>query len=99
MANLDPRYARVPAATADTMDAGLRAYMLRVYNYMAGAMALTGIVAWLTVNTPLVNSFYHQVQTAGGAGLQPTILGYVALFAPFLLALFLQFRIQALNFS
>lgn len=34
-------------------DAGLRAHMLRVYNYMAGGIALTGLVAWLAVNTPL----------------------------------------------
>jgi len=27
------------------VDAGLRAYMLRVYNYMAAAVALTGVVA------------------------------------------------------
>ena len=30
------------------VDAGLRAYMLRVYNYMAMAVALTGVVAWFT---------------------------------------------------
>jgi len=30
------------------IDAGLRAYMIRVYNYMAAGVALTGVVAWLT---------------------------------------------------
>jgi uncharacterized protein len=30
------------------IDAGLRAYMIRVYNYMAVGVALTGAVAWLT---------------------------------------------------
>jgi FtsH-binding integral membrane protein len=30
------------------IDAGLRAYMIRVYNYMATGVALTGVVAWLT---------------------------------------------------
>ena len=94
MANLDPRYAT--AVTTDTMDAGLRAYMLRVYNYMTGALALTGALAWLTANSPLINTFYQQ---APNGTLQPTIIGYVALFAPFLLALFLQFRIQAMSFS
>ena len=97
MANLDPRYARTSAVTADTMDAGLRAYMLRVYNYMTGALVLTGALAWLTANSPLINSFYQQ--SANGAGLQPTLLGYIALFAPFGLALFLQFRIQKMSFS
>jgi uncharacterized protein len=29
------------------IDAGLRAYMIRVYNYMASGVALTGVVAWL----------------------------------------------------
>jgi hypothetical protein len=30
------------------IDAGLRAYMIRVYNYMAVGVALTGVVSWLT---------------------------------------------------
>jgi uncharacterized protein len=29
------------------VDAGLRAYMIRVYNYMTAGVALTGVVAWL----------------------------------------------------
>ena len=32
------------------IDAGLRAYMIRVYNYMAAGVALTGLVAWLTLS-------------------------------------------------
>ena len=32
-------------------DAGLRSYMLKVYNYMASAVLLTGIVAMLFANT------------------------------------------------
>ena len=38
------------AAPAVAVDAGLRAYMIRVYNYMAAGVALTGVVAWLTFN-------------------------------------------------
>ena len=38
------------ADRAVAVDAGLRAYMIRVYNYMAAAVALTGVVAWLTFN-------------------------------------------------
>jgi uncharacterized protein len=40
------------------IDAGLRAYMIRVYNYMATGVALTGIVSWLTY------------QAAGGAAIR-----------------------------
>ena len=29
------------------IDEGLRAHMLRIYNYMSAALALTGIVAWV----------------------------------------------------
>src|SRR4029079_16701928 len=38
------------AARAEAIDVGLRAYMIRVYNYMAAGVALTGVVAWLTFN-------------------------------------------------
>jgi FtsH-binding integral membrane protein len=41
-----------------TVDAGLRAYMIRVYNYMASGVALTGVVSWLTY------------QAAGGDAIQ-----------------------------
>jgi FtsH-binding integral membrane protein len=36
------------ADRAAVVDAGLRAYMIRVYNYMASGVALTGVVAWFT---------------------------------------------------
>ena len=35
------------AGTAAEIDQGLRSYMLKVYNYMASALALSGIVAYL----------------------------------------------------
>ena len=50
MSNYD-RNAAGPGISADratTVDAGLRAYMLRVYNYMAAGVGLTGLVAMLT---------------------------------------------------
>jgi uncharacterized protein len=39
---------------AVAVDQGLRAYMIRVYNYMAIGVALTGVVAWLTYNAAAV---------------------------------------------
>ena len=40
-------YPRASAATtAAVLDAGLRAYMLRVYNWMSSGLVLTGIVAY-----------------------------------------------------
>ena len=51
MADFDPNTVARGGFGADravAIDAGLRAHMLRVYNYMASAVALTGIVAWFT---------------------------------------------------
>ena len=42
------------------IDAGLRAYMIRVYNYMTAGVALTGLVAWLTFRAG-----GHPIQVAG----------------------------------
>jgi uncharacterized protein len=43
-----PRWTVRPAAGAQVdIDVGLRDYMLRVYNYMASGLALTGIVAYV----------------------------------------------------
>lgn len=41
-------------ARRETFDAGLRAHMLKIYNYMASGVLLTGIVALLTAQSGLV---------------------------------------------
>ena len=46
MADLDRRYAQgttVGRTEAGVVDQGLRAYMIRVYNYMAIGVAITGV--------------------------------------------------------
>jgi FtsH-binding integral membrane protein len=43
------------ADRAAVVDAGLRAYMIRVYNYMASGVALTGVVAWFTFGAAVQN--------------------------------------------
>jgi FtsH-binding integral membrane protein len=97
MADFNNRLARATTATA-TYDAGLRAHMLRVYNYMTGALALTGVVAYAVANTPaLLNLFYHEVMTQNGVAMAPTLLGYVVVFAPLALVFFLSFRIHAMS--
>lgn len=45
------------AGTAVDIDAGLRSYMLGIYNYMASALALTGIVAVLVASSPALYTF------------------------------------------
>lgn len=53
------RTVEVPARAEAEVDEGLRSYMLRVYNYMASGVMLTGVVALLTVSSePLLNLIY-----------------------------------------
>ena len=99
MADYDNRLVRGTAGGVIAVDAGLRAHMLRVYNYMVGALALTGVVAWLTANSPLMNVLYQQVASARGVALQPTILGWVVLLAPLGLVFYLSFRIAQMSYS
>src|SRR5258708_20465429 len=78
-----------PARTdVGQIDVGLRQYMLSVYNYMAGGLAVTGIIAFLISSSP---------------SLQMTIwstpLRYAAMFAPVAVVLFFSFRIQKMSFG
>ena len=90
-----------PSASADTavLDAGLRAYMLRVYNWMSSGLLLTGIVAYAIANTSLISLFYQQVMTPRGIAIQPTILGYAAIFAPLVFTMVLSFGVNRLSRS
>lgn len=95
MADYDNRVLRGQTATAGVMDAGLRAYMLRVYNYMLIGLALTGATAWVTAETPFGQIFYHINPLTHQMGM--TFLGLVALFAPLGLVLLMSFRINRMS--
>ncbi len=73
-----------------TFDAGLRAHMIRVYNYMASGLALSGIVAFGLFSSPALAGLFFEVTPRGIAGLN--VLGWVAIFAPFGLLLLMGFR-------
>ena len=98
MADFDNRLLRGATTVGDRVDAGLRAHMLRVYNYMVGALALTGAVAYVVANSPvLLNMLYKSVLTTGGVALQPTILGWAVMLAPIALVFFLSFRVMQMS--
>ena len=63
---------------ARTIDEGLRSYMLKVYNFMAGGLCLTGLMAWVIANTSLLTVFFNI--TPQGASLSG--IGWLALIAP-----------------
>ncbi|MBC7799112.1 MAG: Bax inhibitor-1/YccA family protein [Gemmatimonadaceae bacterium] len=90
-------YAPGAAAPTAVLDAGLRAYMLRVYNWMSSGLLLTGIVAYGVANTSLIDLFYRTVATQRGMSVQPTLLGYAAMFAPLAFVLVLSFGVNRLS--
>jgi len=75
---------RAEAMSAE-IDMGLRRYMLKVYNFMAAGLGVTGLVAVLAISTGL----YQQI-----AG---TPVMWLVMLAPFAAVLFLSFRIQKMS--
>jgi len=71
---------------AAQIDVGLRAHMLRVYNYMASGVALTGIVAYAVASSP------DMMQAIFG-----TPLAWVVMLAPLAFVLVLSFGINRLS--
>lgn len=89
-ADPQPFYPRPPSpawsgAAPAEFDAGLRSYMLGIYNRMAGGLALTGGVAYVAAAT----GFYAQIAA--------TPLIWLVILAPFGMALLLGFRINQMS--
>src|SRR5205814_5232287 len=74
-----------------TFDAGLRAHMIRVYNYMASGLALSGIVAFALFSSSDLAGLFFQV-APGNRVVGLNVLGWVAIFAPLGLLLLTSFR-------
>jgi FtsH-binding integral membrane protein len=85
------------AASAAVLDVGLRAYMLRVYNWMASGLLVTAIVAYAIANTGLIDLFYPVQMTVRGPAHVPSALAYLAIFAPLVFTLVLSFGINKLS--
>ncbi|MCA8274944.1 Bax inhibitor-1/YccA family protein [Burkholderia sp. AU30280] len=68
-------------------DVGLRQYVRRIYNYMAGGLALTGAIAYLGAST----GFYRSIVG--------TPLFWVVLLAPLALVMLLSLRIEHIGFG
>jgi FtsH-binding integral membrane protein len=91
--------ARGFGATRAAIDVGLRAYMLRVYNYMAAGVALTGVVAWFTYNAAVVTDATGRVTglTSFGQAIFSGPLTIVLFLATLGIVFFMSFRIDRLQ--
>lgn len=81
------------AQSRSSVDAGLRAHMLRVYNLMMAGVALTGLVAWLIASL----SVEGDELTEFGKTLFTGALGWVVMLAPIAIAFFVGARAHALS--
>ncbi len=82
-------------------DVGLRAYMLKVYNYMTTALLLTGIVAYVFGKASIITNEYGQIVnlTAIGNMLFNSPLQWVVMLAPLGLVFYFSFRINKMSLS
>ena len=78
------------AARPASYDAGLRSYMLSVYNYMASGVLLTGIVAMLFASSGAVSVLFNEMG-------RPSLLGWIVMFAPLGFVMTLSFGINRLS--
>ena len=90
----DPRIVGAPpisgtGARSATYDAGLRSYMLSVYNYMASGVLLTGVVALL-----FARSGYAEAIMFG-----PGLFKYVIIFSPLAFILAMNFGLNRMQTS
>lgn len=64
--------------SSEAVDQGLRDYMLKIYNYMAGGLTATALSAYLVITNPSIfRLFFNETGYTG--------FGYLALFAPLIL--------------
>ena len=83
------------------IDEGLRAYMLKVYNYMTTGLLLTGLVAYFFGKASIVTGEMGQIVgvTSIGALLFGSPLKWVVMLAPLGFVFYLSARINKMSFS
>lgn len=72
-----------PSVGKSAVDEGLRSFMIKVYNYMAGGLCLTALVAYLIANTSMISWFFSFNQAAGTVSLSG--LGWLMLISPLIM--------------
>jgi len=102
MSDFDRNYAattRGHATDRAVVDAGLRAHMIRVYNYMAIGVAITGLIAWFTFQAAVITSPTGAITglTPFGQAVMQGPMVWVLMLAPLALVFFLSFRIDRLE--
>tara|TARA_B100000029_G_scaffold469043_1_gene506559 strand:+ start:993 stop:1748 length:756 start_codon:yes stop_codon:yes gene_type:complete len=94
---------RLKTASAETheVDEGLRAYMLKVYNYMASGIFLTGIISLLLFKLSVVMSPDGSIAglTSLGNALYNSALMWIVMLAPLGVVVYMSFGIRKMSAS
>ena len=87
--------------TSVVMDEGLRAYMLKVFNYMATGVLLTGIIALLSFKISVVTDSTGSITgfTSFGNALFFSGLKWIVMLAPLGIVFYMSFGIRKMSFS
>ena len=111
MADYNPRVVASPTSVG-VIDAGLRAYMLRVYNYMLAGLVITGLAAYAAFTLSVTTDASMAAHLSNGrtpmlpGGLYLTSIGVTLFTGPVMwvlllgslgLVMFLSFRIQKMS--
>ena len=70
-----------------TFDVGLRTFMQRIFGYMSGGLAITGLLAWVVANTALASIIFGSP------------LKWVVMIAPLGFIMFMNFRMSTIIVS
>ena len=89
---------KVRTAETHVIDEGLRAYMLKVYNYMGSALLVTGIVALLTFKFAVLSLSPLQFTSLGNS-LYNSGLAWVVMLAPLGVVIYMSFGIAKMSTS
>ena len=83
------------------IDEGLRAYMLKVYNYMTTGLLFTGLVAYFFGKASIITNEFGQIigVTSVGTMLFGSPLKWVVMLAPLGFVFYLSARINKMNIS
>jgi len=77
-------WGQAPTRADMSVDAGLRAFMLGVYNKMALGLALSAVLAWLTSHAPVVQYLFVRDELGR---VVPTLAGSALMWAPLVVVL------------
>jgi uncharacterized protein len=90
---------KTAAAETHVIDEGLRAYMLKVYNYMASGILITGFISLILFKMSVVTSLDGSITglTSLGNALYNSALMWVVMLAPLGVVFYMSFGIRKMS--